>query len=55
LIRRDTADLVVLDLSLPDMDGVDVVKQIRNSGGTLPIIILSSATKKCALPRLKCC
>ena len=48
MIRRDTADLVVLDLSLPDMDGVDVVKQIRNSGGTLPIIILSSRDKEVA-------
>ncbi|TPV97996.1 MAG: Transcriptional regulatory protein KdpE [Beijerinckiaceae bacterium] len=42
LIRRGTTDLVVLDLGLPDMDGLDVVRQIREGGGTLPIIILSS-------------
>ncbi len=42
LIRRDPTDLVVLDLGLPDMDGLDVVRQIREGGGTLPIIILSS-------------
>jgi len=42
LIRREATDLVVLDLGLPDMDGLDVVRQIRESSRTLPIIILSS-------------
>jgi two-component system, OmpR family, KDP operon response regulator KdpE len=42
LVRRGAADLLVLDLGLPDMDGLDVVKRIRGSGAALPIIILSS-------------
>jgi two-component system KDP operon response regulator KdpE len=42
LVHRDTTDLVVLDLGLPDMDGLNVIRQIRNGGGTLPIIVLSS-------------
>jgi two-component system, OmpR family, KDP operon response regulator KdpE len=42
MVRKRTADLVVLDLGLPDMDGLDVVRQIRDGGETLPIIILSS-------------
>jgi two-component system, OmpR family, KDP operon response regulator KdpE len=42
MVRKRTADLVVLDLGLPDMDGLDVVRQIRGGGETLPIIILSS-------------
>jgi two-component system KDP operon response regulator KdpE len=42
LVRRGAADLLVLDLGLPDMDGLDVVTQIRGTGATLPIIILSS-------------
>jgi len=41
-IRQGAADLAVLDLGLPDMDGLEVVKRIRDSGGILPIIILSS-------------
>jgi two-component system, OmpR family, KDP operon response regulator KdpE len=42
MVRRHTADLVVLDLGLPDMDGLDIVRQIRDGGENLPIIILSS-------------
>jgi two-component system, OmpR family, KDP operon response regulator KdpE len=42
VVRRGAADLVVLDLGLPDMDGLEVVKQIRGAGADLPIIILSS-------------
>ena len=48
LICRDTADLVVLDLNLPDMDGLDVVRQIREGCRTLPIIILSSRDNESA-------
>ena len=48
MVRRHTADLVVLDLGLPDMDGLDVVRQIRDGGETLPIIILSSRDNESA-------
>ena len=34
-------DLVILDLGLPDMDGVDVVKQLRE-WTSLPVIVLSA-------------
>ncbi len=36
------ADLVVLDLGLPDMDGLDVARNIRNQGLTLPILVLTA-------------
>ena len=48
MVRRHTADLIVLDLGLPDMDGLDVVRQIRDGGETLPIIILSSRDNESA-------
>lgn len=36
------ADLVVLDLGLPDMDGLDVARHIRSQGLTLPILVLTA-------------
>jgi two-component system OmpR family response regulator len=35
-------DLVVLDLGLPDMDGISVLKSIRNIDSNIPIIILTA-------------
>ncbi|SEE97890.1 response regulator transcription factor [Ruania alba] len=36
------ADLFVLDLGLPDMDGLDVARWIRNQGLTTPILVLTA-------------
>jgi two-component system KDP operon response regulator KdpE len=38
-------DLLILDLGLPDMDGVDVIRDIR-SWTTLPIVVLSARTQE---------
>ena len=39
--KSSTPDLVVLDLILPDMDGIDVCRELRATGG-VGIIILSA-------------
>ena len=39
--RQDAPDLVVLDLGLPDRDGLDVLREIRRNGNT-PVIILTA-------------
>ncbi|WP_125774524.1 response regulator transcription factor [Antribacter gilvus] len=36
------ADIVVLDLGLPDMDGLDVAREIRASGLTVPVLVLTA-------------
>ncbi|MBD7948929.1 response regulator transcription factor [Oerskovia turbata] len=35
-------DIVVLDLGLPDMDGLDVAREIRNKGLTTPVLVLTA-------------
>lgn len=44
LLARGDVDLLVLDLGLPDIDGVDVLQSIRASGPHVPVIVLSSRT-----------
>jgi two-component system, OmpR family, KDP operon response regulator KdpE len=39
-IARDKPDLAILDLGLPDMDGIEVIRSLRASGD-LPILVLS--------------
>ncbi|HEY8289698.1 MAG TPA: response regulator, partial [Acetobacteraceae bacterium] len=41
-VRRGGTDLVVLDLGLPDIDGIEVIARIRGAGSAVPIIVLSS-------------
>jgi DNA-binding response OmpR family regulator len=35
-------DLLILDLGLPDLDGLDVLATIRGQGETLPVIVLTA-------------
>ncbi|MGZ2460714.1 MULTISPECIES: response regulator [Rhizobium] len=39
--RRGNIDLIVLDIGMPDMDGLEVCRQIRTASG-LPILFLSA-------------
>lgn len=41
-IRTGDFDLAILDLGLPDIDGLDVLKQIKNIKSTLPVLILTA-------------
>jgi len=44
MLRRNAVDLLVLDLGLPGMDGLEVLGKLRESGSSLPVIMLSSRT-----------
>ena len=40
-IAADRPDVVILDLGLPDRDGLDVIRAVR-AGNTVPIVVLTS-------------
>lgn len=44
MMRQNRVDVLVLDLGLPGLDGFEIIKQLRDAGSPLPIIVLSSRT-----------
>ncbi len=44
LARGDAPDLIVLDVMLPQMNGFEVLQELRSGGYMMPIIILSART-----------
>src|SRR5579862_9781099 len=40
--QSDAYDVVVLDLTLPDLDGIEVARRLRADGSTLPILMLTA-------------
>jgi two-component system KDP operon response regulator KdpE len=41
-LQRNAIDLVMLDLGLPDIDGIEVLRRMRAAGSAVPVIVLSS-------------
>src|SRR3954462_9665328 len=41
-LHRADYDLVILDLMLPSMDGLEVCKQVREMNITIPILVLTA-------------
>lgn len=42
VVTREAPDVVVLDVVLPDGDGLDLVEALRSAGSTVPIVLFSS-------------
>ena len=41
-LDRGDIDIQVLDLGLPDMDGLDVLRQLAATGSTVPVIVVTA-------------
>ena len=45
LARDDDFDLLILDLGLPELDGMEVLTRVRAAGNRLPVVILTARTE----------
>lgn len=41
-LTSETADLIILDLNLPGMNGLDVLKRLRQRGNGAPVLLLTA-------------
>ena len=41
-IKAQPPDILILDLGLPGMDGLDILKSVRKKNSTLPVLILTA-------------
>ena len=44
-LRRQAFDAAILDIMMPGMDGIEVLRQVRQSGIRLPIIMLTAKSE----------
>lgn len=44
-LQTSSYDLLILDLGLPDIDGIEIIKKLRKSYENLPILIISARDK----------
>lgn len=42
LVRKRSFDVIVLDLSLPGMDGLEVLQRIRDAGMRVPVLVVTA-------------
>lgn len=42
VISTEVPDIIILDLGLPDMDGLKVLQQVRKESDSLPVILLTA-------------
>ncbi len=40
-IERSTPDLILTDISMPDMEGIEFLKTVRSKNKDLPVIVMS--------------
>lgn len=51
MLLQEKPDLLILDLVMPDMDGIEVLRRIRDMDGVKPVIFVISALSNDAITR----
>jgi len=51
LIKKETPNIVLLDINMPVMNGIDTLKHIREDHGNLPVIMITAEIER--LPALQ--
>lgn len=46
LFQKESPDIVILDLIMPEMDGFSVLKEIRSKNKEIPVIVASNLGQK---------
>ena len=41
-IRQQMPDLIVLDLNMPEMNGFQLIEELRGAGHTMPIVVITA-------------
>ncbi len=52
MVKRHSLNIVVLDIGLPGLGGVEACRQIRQLSPTLPVLVLTSHTQKALINRI---
>lgn len=41
ILRQDPPDLVITDINMPEMDGIEIINELRAAGTPVPVIAIS--------------
>lgn len=51
MVRSQLFDIVILDLGLPEIDGLDVLRILREEGFDVRVLVLTARQREASLPR----
>jgi signal transduction histidine kinase/DNA-binding response OmpR family regulator len=54
LLESESFDLVLLDLHMPDVDGLTLLRQLRQQGSDVPVLLITGSSDQAALDAAVC-